>query len=289
MPTLERLHKTVTLGDFKALETGAGGGSGYPSKFWELDDVGDIVCKGAYGDCIPDFLRDGFISHSHDWEASETIGYPTVAREDETGLYSEWEFHSTANAQDIRVKVDERKRAGKTVKLSIGYQVESEHTIWPDAYEMELPKYIPAEFLAKTLEKAKQFYCVRLLLKVKLFEYSIVTVPALQSADVLDVKALKDMLVDGVPFEGFSEAVADAADVFVRRTKARAEMRVKEGRKLSAATIDRMKTVHANLLEACDHIGGMLTEAEPAEKASPALLKERLRVEMRRAQARGIN
>lgn len=283
--TEKKQFKAIELRELTAVGEGAGGFSGYPSKFYELDSYGDIAMPGAYRDTIPDFLRDGFVSHSHEWEANETIGYPTEAREDNVGLYSEMAFHSTEDAQQIRIKAAERLAAGKTVKLSIGYITEDMEIIQPTSYQSELPKYIPAPFLAKVLEQAGQFPCIRLLKKIRLFEYSIVTSPALHSADVLGVKSV-DRAADDLSFSEHLEATADAVEGLARRAKAKSEMRTKEGRTLSTATVTKMKTIHGHLTEGLAHLGEMLTEADPPKQIDMAERKRVLNQEILRFESR---
>jgi HK97 family phage prohead protease len=175
----------------KSIGTTDGPGSfrGYPSKFYDLDDVADIVLPGAYKDTIEEFLQAGFTAHSHDWGYDGVIGYPVSAVEDEIGLDSVTEFHSTPDAQMVRTKAAERLKAGKKVFLSIGYEVLEAITIRAADYAKELPKYIPAAKLAATLAKARNFTQVRLLKKIHLYEYSLVTAPALRTAEVSEVKS----------------------------------------------------------------------------------------------------
>lgn len=290
MPTTApelKQFKSIELRELKALGEGSGGFVGYPSKFYELDSYGDIAMPGAYTATIPEFLRDGFVTHSHEWEANETIGYPVLAREDAVGLYSEMVFHSTADAQAIRVKADERLKAGKTVKLSIGYITEDGEMILPEAYASELPKHIPSPHLEEVLSKAGQFPCIRLLKRIRLFEYSIVTSPALRSADVLGVKSGEGS-ADDVSFSDYLEATADAVTGLARRAKARQELRTKEGRTFSCATVDKMKTIHGHLTEGLSHLGEMLTEADAPKSIDvvelrQALAREEFRHEQRRA------
>jgi HK97 family phage prohead protease len=291
MPTAleNKQQKTVSIVQFKALGEGAGGGMGYPSVFYDLDDVGDIALPGAYQEGLADFLRDGFIASAHEWD--EAIGYPVVAREDAYGLWSEWAFHSTSDAQDVRQKAAERADAGKTVKLSIGYVTEASVEVTRDAYETELPKYIPADKLAAVLEKAQKFYCVRLLQKIKLYEYSIVTVPALDSAQATGIKSLAGGLADDLPFAEHLETVVDAVEGIKTRFKARGEMRKKAGRRHSADTLQRMGTIRDSLKSSCDDLTAMIAEVQAEEtgeepKSAPniALLSQRLQAAERAAQ-----
>lgn len=117
-------HKTVELAEFK-VDASTGEFSGYGSVFNNLDAGGDIVMPGAFAKAIPDFLRDGFISWSHDW--GQPVAYPTHAAEDKVGLALRGVFHSTPEAQRARTIAAERQAAGKRMGLSIGYAVEEEN------------------------------------------------------------------------------------------------------------------------------------------------------------------
>jgi len=114
-------HKAFPLAAFK-VDASSGEFSGYASVFGNEDAGGDIVEPGAFTKAIPAFLRDGFISWSHDW--ATPIALPTDAREDERGLLLSGRFHSTPTAQEARTIAAERAAAGKRTGLSVGYGVE---------------------------------------------------------------------------------------------------------------------------------------------------------------------
>jgi hypothetical protein len=120
---MEIERKTVAMTEFKVDAT-SGEFEGYASVFGNVDAGGDTVVKGAFTKALPDFLRDGFISWSHDW--GQPIAYPTTAEEDRTGLLLAGAFHSTPEAQRARTISSERLAAGKRMGLSIGYAVEEE-------------------------------------------------------------------------------------------------------------------------------------------------------------------
>lgn len=154
-------RKSVPLVDFKVAGVGAGSFSGYGSVFGNIDSAGDIVAPGAFRNTLPRFLKAGFIAQAHDWTVA--IAVPKVAREDSRGLYIEADFHSTALAQDVRTIAAERVAAGKSVGLSIGYEV---------------------------VDAERNSNGVRVLKELRLFEVSIVTVPANSAATVTTVKGL---------------------------------------------------------------------------------------------------
>lgn len=272
MPTLEtKEFKVAPLTEFKATSEGAGGFSGYPSKFYELDTYGDIILPGAYTETISQFLERGFVGHSHEWEMAEVVGFPVLAREDGIGLYSEAMYHSTQNAQTCRTIAAERMAANKFVGLSIGFYTLAAEDIASDAYDSELPKFIPPEKLSLLMPEIRKLSWVRLVKKIELFEYSIVTMPAMQSAGIVGVRGLSGRATDAMPFQDHLRLVTDATGDVVRRTAARHDLLTREGRKLSAATIAHLKETHSHMTEACGKLGNLLAEVEQPEDEGKSL------------------
>src|SRR5436190_17623515 len=158
-PALALERKQLTLSDV-ALDPSTGSFAGYASVFGGVDAYGDTIVAGAYTATIPKYLTDGFIGWGHDDRTP--VAYPTVAREDEHGLWIEATFHSTGLAQQARLIASERLLAGKRVGLSIGYYpVKAESN--PDG--------------------------TRRLLQIDLVETSLVMIPADDAARVASVKA----------------------------------------------------------------------------------------------------
>ena len=119
------LRKTCTLADFKMTEEGSGSFSGYASTHSNKDLAGEIVCKGAFDKHLEKFLVEGFGAVGHDWQGLP-VATPKAAREDAKGLFTEFDFHSTEEAQKARTYVRERLERGKSVGLSIGYTVKDQ-------------------------------------------------------------------------------------------------------------------------------------------------------------------
>ncbi len=199
----EHYYKFVSLAGFKSAAplngTDSGSLEGYASKYGELDNgdvtpdgkrFGDIVLRGAFADTLAQFLERGFNTKSHDWSVDGMIGYPVVANEDDTGLFVKFNFHSTPDAQNVRVKTMERLAAGKTVGLSIGWSPGTKPIlIQQKDYETELPKYVAQESLAGTLTKAGKYDFVRVLPRVNLHEVAVVCEGMLDSALATNVKS----------------------------------------------------------------------------------------------------
>lgn len=151
--------KTQELAEFKMADTGNGSFSGYASTFGNYDSVKEAVVKGAFADTLEQFKANGFIALNHDWNG-EAIAFVKNAFEDDKGLFVECEFHSTTKAQEIRKIMQERAAAGKSNRMSIGYRVVK----------------------STTTAQGKQ------LDQIRLYEASIVNVPANELASITNVK-----------------------------------------------------------------------------------------------------
>lgn len=173
---------------FKSDE-GAGSLEGYAAVFSVLDEGGDIIVPGAFKDNLSEFLAAGFTAQSHDWSVDGVIGYPTKAVEDEYGLNVAMDFHSTADAQAVRTKAQERLKAGKQVGLSIGYKINDSFLIFPKDYAKELPQYVRPDAISETLIKARNFAKIRILKSVETFEWSVVPAPMNREAQAASVKS----------------------------------------------------------------------------------------------------
>lgn len=236
-PTRE--HKLIKF-DLKLLDDSTHGGfSGYVSVFGNEDSYGDIIEPGAFKDGLADFIRDGFTPVGHDWE---DLPVATIAEayEDEYGLFMRCEFHSTQAAQDARTVVRERLARGKTVGLSIGYEV--------------------LEYALIKSEDPNQWRMKRRLLKIKLYEGSIVTVPANALAGVTDAKS-------GLSLDDHCSAALAAVGQVVDRLGSLADLRRKDGRGLNAANHTRIAALAAQIAE-LQAAAGPLPPAAP----DPALL-----------------
>ncbi len=159
---IELEYKNMPI-ELKAL-TEVGELEGYCSVKHNVDRVGDVIEDGAYVD-LDSLVKDGFGAISHNWYGLP-IGTVEEARETDKGLYFKMQFHSHPEAQAARTVVKERFERGKSVLLSIGYEVID------SAYETRDGRE------------------VRVLKKIKVYEPSIVTVPANPKALATGVKGL---------------------------------------------------------------------------------------------------
>jgi HK97 family phage prohead protease len=130
--------------------------SGYASIKNEVDAYQDVILDGAYGD-LDEFVQSGFVAVGHN-HAESPVGYIVSAREDHRGLYVTMAFHSTPGALAAKTVAEERLAAGKRVGLSIGY--------------------LPVKWRFDTRDDRR----VRLLEKIELKEFSLVSLPAAPGA-----------------------------------------------------------------------------------------------------------
>lgn len=156
------LHKVCTLADGKLKDEGSGGFSGYGSVFAVRDHAGEIVVKGAFQRSLDRFKTEGFIALQHEY-SHLPVATVKDAYEDQRGLFIDCDFHSTEEAQKARTYVRERLERGKSVGLSIGYQIK-----------------------AADMERTKDGV---LLKEIDLWEVSIVTKPCNPEAMATAVKA----------------------------------------------------------------------------------------------------
>lgn len=235
-------HKTIPWYDLKLRDDGAGTLEGFASTFDNWDDVGERPVKGAFKAHLSDFLTDGFIAIGHNW-SQLPIATPTVAKETDKGLYVEAEFHSTPDAQAARTVVKERLARGKSVKLSIGYEV-------------LLDEYVPEG---------------RLLKDVKLFEWSIVTVPANQQARVTGAKGLiwkdRPLVEHSDAVEAAVKEATAALHGYEDRVAELEGRRGKEGRVLSEPNRKRIKTLLEALSTVYADLEDLLVATEPRARA----------------------
>lgn len=159
---------------------------GYCSTFGNIDAVGDIVMPGAYKRTLDH--RMGRIKVLRDHE--HPIGKPIEAYEDSKGLYTRSYISDTQLGNETLTLLKD----GVLDRMSIGYEpVVKDHG----------------------KHEGKD---VRFLKEIKLYEWSIVTFPANESAAVTGVKALEDL--DRL-FHDF-KAQRISADVLVAALKAAA-------------------------------------------------------------------
>jgi uncharacterized protein len=175
---------------FKAEDVSANGSiRGYASVFNVVDSYGDIVAPGAFTDTLADHKAKGtFPKFLSEHRSGQFLGDWSDMREDDKGLWVEGQFDlSTPLAKEAH----HHAMAGRLDGLSIGFST------------------VERKYNEETWE--------RTLLKLRLFEVSLVTFPANADARVDAVKAAN--LTD----RDFEEMLT--RDAGLSRTVARALMR----------------------------------------------------------------
>lgn len=236
-----RQEKALLFLKAKASDEGTGTVEGYASVFGGVDSYHDTIAPGAYAETIPAFLSDGFIAWGHDW--LNPVATPVSLTEDPHGLYLTAQFHSDPMAQRARTIVSERLQRGKSMGLSIGYE----------AQEVE---YRQASAKGDDEDAGE----IRVLKKIKLYEVSLVTVPADSAALVSEAK-------DGAErFVGQGLAVLAAIEQYTSRARALTSLGAKEGRILSEANRARLRGVHDALETSRGTLNDLLIATEPVPK-----------------------
>jgi HK97 family phage prohead protease len=226
--TLER--KTVAF-ELKAVGDDGGWFEGYAAVFNNIDWWGDIIAPGAFQDTLPQFLKEGFVGGlNHGW--SDPIGKPLEASEDQRGLFVKGSIEETAHGKDCRVLIKE----GVVKKMSIGF-LAKDRSYLETAEEVE--KYWQSVGYTPSEEDRALSKCgARLLTKVRLYEFSPVTLPANGRADITDAKSGPD----GLPaLHEHSLQVIEDLEGLVKRLSGTAQKRSGEGKTLAPQHVISLK------------------------------------------------
>jgi len=201
----------------------AGEFTGYAAGILNIDNTGDMILPGAFAADLPRFLKEGVVCWQHDWMSP--IGVPVDAAEDGYGLLTRSRISRTSKGMDAMTLI----RDGVVKKLSIGYQVQDYDVVDRAGLARTVAAYgLPVEkqmaILASFDEQGRDV--VYLLKKLRLYEYSPVTVPANDKAVIMDAKQLT-----GLSFVDHSRAVLTAVEGLKTRIAEITEMRESQGRK----------------------------------------------------------
>ena len=154
--------------------------AGYASTFGNVDDDGDIIQRGAFTLCLNDFQQSGVVCWQH--RMSEPIGKPVECREDEKGLYLKGRISDTERGRDALTLL----RDGVVRKMSIGFRIEA-YTMLSKEQGVALLGQEAYDAALRALPWWSDG--LRLITQIKLYEVSLVTVPANDQADILGVKS----------------------------------------------------------------------------------------------------
>ena len=242
----------------------AGTFTGYAAGILNLDSTGDVIMPGAFTEDLERFLKQGVICWQHDW--MQPIGVPLEVREDGYGLYTRGQISRTSKGVDVMTLI--RDRVIK--KLSIGYQVLDYEMVDRNGLQTALERMaMPMEKRAALMSEydTSGRRQVALLKKLKLFEYSPVTVPANNNAIITDAKSLT-----GLTFAAHSEAVLTAVDGLFRRISEITELRKSQDRAPNPDHAKLLMEIASDMEKACGRTRklaeemGYLPESAPVEQ-----------------------
>lgn len=156
---IERPFEVKTMDD-------DGSFTGYASVFGDLDSYRDIVMPGAFKKSLASYkAKDRKVPVLWQHNSEDVVGVYNVMKEDEKGLYFEGQLAlGVQKADEAHILMKQKAVSG----ISIGFTTKK--------YELDNEKEI------------------RKLTEIDLWEASIVTFPALDSARVDSVKSLRDSM-----------------------------------------------------------------------------------------------
>lgn len=237
----------------------AGEFEGYAAGILNIDSVGDMIVPGAFREDLPRFLSEGVVCWQHDW--ATPIGVPLEAREDGYGLWTKCRISRTTKGQDAMTLI----RDGVVKKLSIGYRVED--------YDYIDRSGLTAFLAGMAIEGERQASIIRsydeqelegvyLLKKLKLYEYSPVTIPANDNAIITDAKSLT-----GLTLQVHARAVLTAVEGLKGRIAEIAALRSEQGRKANPMHCEMCRSMADDLETMCRDLRKMAIEMEPEPPA----------------------
>lgn len=225
---------------------------GYAAGILNIDNTGDMILPGAFAADIPRFLSDGVVCWQHDWMAP--IGVPLEAKEDGYGLLTRSRISRTAKGLDAMTLI----RDGVVKRLSIGYQVQDYEVVDRAGLARTVAAYaLPVEKQMSILSNFDDMGldAVYLLKRLKLYEYSPVTVPANDKAIIMDAKQLT-----GLTFSDHSRAVLTAVEGLEARISDITELRKSQGRKGNPEHGKACAEMATELEKACGRLRKMAGE-----------------------------
>lgn len=247
----ERLEwKNLPLRDVKASADG-GEFEGLAAAFCNVDASywPDILAPGCFAQDLPEFLAEGFVSGiNHDW--CQPIGRPVAAVETREGLQVKATVSDTTHGRDVRTLLKD----GVVKRLSIGFRVLQRE--WLDSYEQVVTWWAKVGYQPTPEDHARAADGVRLVTRVKLYEFGPVAVPANSRAVITGVKSEGGTRL----FEEHSAAVLEAAAEWVERVRDLSELRAGKGRAIGEERLAEVRRLRV-LLE------GLERDARPVSAA----------------------
>lgn len=260
----------------------AGEIEGYAAGIHNIDRAGDMILPGAFAADLPRFLSEGVVCWQHDW--ADPIGAPVEAREDSFGLWTKSRISKTTRGVDAMTLI----RDGVVKKMSIGYSVQDYESV----NRSGLMAYLAGTTLAEERKAGilaafdeMDIGFLFLLKKIKLYEYSPVSIPANPNAMITDAKSLT-----GLTFAQHSEAVLTAVEGLVERIAGITALRSEQGRKANPAhleLIDKLSDQAAGVITELHKMAESLRPEEEPAMIDPAEVK-RLHAQFLRLQAQQL-
>ncbi len=210
LDTKDAAPMLVSVGDSGQFEA-------YFATFGVVDRAKEAIAPGAFVG-LDEFAKQGWVGLNHQMEAA-AVAYPVRVEQDSVGLRVACKFHNTPAAQAVRSIIKDRFDAGLDVCCSIGYKTEKSHQARINGED------------------------VKVLDRVRLFEVSLVNLPANSDATVISVKAGRGNVMR-------IEKSLDALATEYRRAMQAVDVELKAGRRISAATHANLRDVHKNLRSA---------------------------------------
>lgn len=168
--------------DIKTSSSDGSTGEGLASVFYNCDSYREIVDDGAFDEDLPAFLADGFVGGiNHNWDCP--IGTPTTAKTDKTGLRVGWKLSDTMHGRDCMVLMKDRV----IKKLSIGYQTLGREIL--ETFDDVMTYWKGKGYTPNAQDISRAQAGAVLLTRLKLYEFSPVSVPANDLAAITAVKA----------------------------------------------------------------------------------------------------
>ena len=276
-PMDDRIRRVVVPFEVKSVKSDdgefAGTIEGYAAGILNIDRAGDMILPGAFAADLPRFLSEGVICWQHNWDMP--IGKPTEAREDGYGLFSKAQISNTTQGRDCMTLIKD----GVVKKLSIGYRVQDYE--WVD--RAGLIAFLPSlaltpEKQASILQQYDEMELSELFLlkRIKLYEWSPVTIPANPNASITGAK--------GLPFADHSAAVVTAIKELSERVQSIHALRASQGKAANPAHVEQCQSLATDLETLGGDLRRMAAElSAPNEGAgqAQALYNRFLRIEAR--------
>lgn len=161
--------------------SGDGTFEGLCAAFMNIDSSGEIIDPEAFNADLPAFMQDGFIGGlNHNWD--NPIGKPLAATPTKAGLQVKGKISNTPHGMECKTLMSD----GVVKKMSIGYMTMGD--MYLEDMDACMAYWQSKSYTPNAQDMARCQYGARVLTRVKLYEFSPVTVPANDLATITAVK-----------------------------------------------------------------------------------------------------